>query len=128
MKAKYHIVTLLGSLILFFIGHNILPHHHHLDDAYSHDGCEEHEQAGHQQEADDPSGHCHAFNGFEYVLSFENSFKPNPQKQANEFLASVNLCSKPDVVKVFAYRSVRPPIIPSGNFGSSPGLRGPPLA
>ena len=116
-------------MILFYMGHNIVPHHHHLDNAYSHDGCEGHEPAGHHQETDDPSTHCHAFNGFEYVLSFENSFKPDPLKNlAMDFMAPVLLGSEPDVEKVYSYTSVGPPIYSSGNFGSSPGLRAPPLA
>ncbi|MFC2112241.1 hypothetical protein ACFLTA_03155 [Bacteroidota bacterium] len=129
MKVKSHIAILLGSLILINLGHNIIPHHHHLDDVYSHDGCDQHDPPEHTGETDDPSGHCHAFNGFEYVLSFEKIFKQDHLKSISKvFTAPIFQYEEPEKKSFYTCRSVGPPPCSPGNLGISPGLRAPPLA
>jgi len=77
MKIKSLISVILSSLLMVSIGHNIIPHHQHLDDILSHISCHHHEsglQAGvlhdHFGAKENPCQHCHAFNGLNYLISF----------------------------------------------------------
>lgn len=62
MIRKNHIGQLLLLCFSVFLGHNLVPHHHHSELIMTHPGesCPiEHED--HQTSADQPA-HCHAFN------------------------------------------------------------------
>jgi len=78
MKIKSLITVFLSSLLLVSIGHNIIPHHHHLDDILSHTACHHHDAQIYEGEIndhfgtkEDPCQHCHAFNGLNYLISFD---------------------------------------------------------
>ena len=127
MKAKSLISILLGSLILVNIVHNILPHHHHMDDLPSQDGCHQHDEGDHAGDADDPSGHCHAFNGVEYVLSFEqySSFQP-AQMILGYFAVPVSLADESPSQDFPSHRARGPSADCPGFLGETSGLRAPP--
>ena len=126
MKAKSLIAILLGSLILVYVGHNIMPHHHHMDGVHAHAGCDRHDAGAHAGDADDPASHCHAFNGIEYVLSVEH---------LNLHPAQVILRSCPDrpsrddepLLQEFTEHRNRGPANDCPGFlGETSGLRAPP--
>jgi hypothetical protein len=87
MKIRTRIAVFLSSLILVSIGHNIVPHHHHLDDILAHAACHQQEAAlkggklhDHFGDREDPCQHCHAFNGLNYLISFNKDTRPIPVK------------------------------------------------
>jgi len=129
MNARSRIAVLLGSLILVNLGHNIIPHHHHLDDLHSHTGCGQQEKDEHAGGFDDPTAHCHAFNGIEFVISSENTLNPEHQKLlSDKFPDRFTPCQKPLTCQAFRYREGGPAPYLAGSFGNSAGLRAPPAA
>lgn len=132
MRLKSFIAVILGSLVLVNLGHNIIPHHHHMDDMHSHDGCEQHdieEQAvNHASEAESPAHHCHAFNGFEYVLSPEVKIEKSPHvKTSGMYSALLINQDEPLPREMKALFSGIPPPDLTGFLGESSGLRAPPI-
>jgi len=131
MKVKILIAILLGSLILVNIGHNIIPHHHHLDYMYSHAGCEQHDANDHPEdhacETEDPSHHCHAFNGFEFVISYEKQLdKVVVTKTSSIYSLTFIPENEPLPREKISYFSGGPPPDMPGFLGESSGLRAPP--
>jgi len=67
MNAKKYISLLLLPCFSVFLGHNLIPHHHHSEaiklvvDDYCPIDHEDH------RDSDDHPMHCHAFNGIDFV-------------------------------------------------------------
>ena len=127
MKAKSLITILLGSLILVITGHNIIPHHHHLDDVHSHTGCHQHDADEHDGETEDPVTHCHGFNGIEYLPNLENQSGSQPVKWV------LSICpvrfpqaDTPPPQEFSKHHSRGPTRNFPGIPGKIPGLRAPP--
>ena len=127
MLKKQFIAILFASVLFANLGHNIVPHHHHIDSILSHQGCHEHE-GSYAFHTGDPASHCHAFNGIEYF--------PAPEKQNinKSFKTAKNICLS-SVIKLnqpFPHRKIyRPsrgsPPVCTYLLGSSTGLRAPPI-
>jgi len=134
MKIKSLISVILSSLLMVSIGHNIIPHHQHLDDILSHISCHHHEsglQAGvlhdHFGAKENPCQHCHAFNGLNYLISFDKDSWSNSIKIIagirNELISRIDnqlpwkyfICLNRETVPYF-----------SGFLIETSGLRAPP--
>ena len=138
MKAKPVIAILLGCLIMVIMGHNIVPHHHHPGTLNSHSGCEQQNaceqentcdhSTNHENKSEEPAEHCHAFNGLEFVVSFEKQIYKEPLAEtASIFLISLIFKDEPLPRKVFFDCSGVPPPEFTGFLGESSGLRAPPV-
>jgi hypothetical protein len=67
MNAKKYISLLLLPCFSVFLGHNLIPHHHHSEaiNLVVDDHCPvDHED---HHDSDDHPMHCHAFNGIDFV-------------------------------------------------------------
>lgn len=67
MDAKKYISLLLFTCFSVFLGHNLMPHHHHSEaiNLVVDDHCPiDHED---HHDSDDQPMHCHAFNGIDFV-------------------------------------------------------------
>ena len=156
MKAKPVIALILGCLIMVIMGHNIVPHHHHPGTLNSHSGCEqqyayvqlnspeqqnaceqentcEQENAcdhsrNHKCKSEEPAEHCHAFNGLEFVVSFEKQIDKEPLAEtSSSFLISLIFKDDPLPREVYFGCSGVPPPEFTGFLGESSGLRAPPV-
>ena len=128
MRAKSHIAILLGSLILINLGHNIIPHHHHLDDTHSHEECEQHDLDDHTKAAEEPARHCHAFNDLQYIPKTKRTLNPDlAECFSGDIPAALLLDTEPVLGNSTGYLSGIPPTCVPGYMGTSPGLRAPPL-
>jgi hypothetical protein len=129
MLRKQFIALLFASVLMANLGHNIIPHHHHIGNTHScHDCCD--------QDADkfalytgDSNSHCQAFNGIEYY--------PAPDKQdiSKPLLTGVSICLSQIIElnqaisfqEIFRHSRGSPPGI-NYLLGTSTGLRAPPIA
>jgi len=156
MKVKPVISILLGCLIMVIMGHNIVPHHHHQGLLNSHSGCEQlsvyeqqftceqqitykqqiayeqHDACDHSPDqeckSEEPTEHCHAFNGLEYIVSLEKEFDKKPlTATASICLISHVFKDEPLPREVFFGCSGVPPPEFTGFLGESSGLRAPPV-
>jgi len=129
MNAKSLISILLASLILVYVGHSIIPHHHHLDDVATHEGCAQHDSDDQQGYSDKPSNHCHAFNGLEYFSGFEKfSVRLSTQAVNRNLLGVIPLIDEP-LLSVFSETRNRGSSFECcGHLGRYSGLRAPPLS
>jgi len=91
MKIKVHIAGLLLICFSAFLGHNLVPHHHHseiylspitTDCPFEHGDTQEHE---HNHDADEHPTHCHAFND----VVFEKYSVPVLRPWAGSLLALI---------------------------------------
>jgi hypothetical protein len=134
MKIKSFIAVLLSSLLMVSIGHNIIPHHHHLDDILSHTACHHHEaelQTGelndHFGAKENPCQHCHAFNGLNYLISFDKDTWSNSVKTIADNCLEVSSRIDDQLPgEYFIYLSREPIPYFSGFFIETSGLRAPP--
>jgi hypothetical protein len=67
MHATKYISLVLLICFSAFLGHNLIPHHHHADSA--HIDTQGHCPVNHKEhhDSDDPPSHCHAFNDVEFI-------------------------------------------------------------
>ena len=97
MKLKQVISVLFISLVFINLVHNVIPHHHHSDDIYTHEGCEDHDRDIADLETEDPCTHCHAYNDIQYFpLSVKIKILPL-KHMGNDFfiLSSADLNTEP---------------------------------
>jgi hypothetical protein len=129
MLKKQFIAFLFASVLLANLGHNIVPHHHHIDSILSHQRCHENDEDNSAFHTGDPSNHCHAFNGIEYYPAPEKQDISKPFKTAKyNCLSQVIELIQPIPQKKF-YRPLRgSPAAFTNLLGSSIGLRAPPIA
>ena len=128
MKAKTLIAILLGGLILVNIGHNIIPHHHHLDNVLSHEDCQQHDANEHAGDADNPYNHCHAFNGLEYVLSFDQYSCLQPAHLILSICpVRISQADEPLSQEFSRHRAMGAAADCTGCLGKTSGLRAPPF-
>ena len=72
MKGKQHIALLLLLAFFAYLGHNLVPHHHH-DGVLRHteeSNCShshEHDEAASHENEEDAPDHCHAFNSLVFA-------------------------------------------------------------
>jgi hypothetical protein len=100
MQWRRFISLLFISLVVFNLLHDIVPHHHHIEDAVAHNCCETQDQHHeHEQDCDgmdafsgEPCTHCHAFNGMEYYpITQKKKTAPLKIRQADVFSSPYSL-------------------------------------
>jgi hypothetical protein len=128
MLIRQFIAFLFASVLMAHLGHNIVPHHHHIDSIFSHQGCQDQDN-GNAFHAGDPSGHCHAFNGIEYYPAPDKQDISKPFKAVKYIYLSQVIELNKDISDQELFRPSRgsPPVF-TYLLGSSTGLRAPPLA
>ena len=127
MLKRQLIAILFASVLMANLGHNIVPHHHHIDSILSHQGCHEHDEDNSAFHSGDPTSHCHAFNGIEYYPAPEKQDISKPFKTAKYICLSqvIELNQPISHRKIIRPSRGSPPVI-ACLMGSSTGLRAPP--
>ena len=129
MLKKQFISLLFASVLLANLGHNIVPHHHHIDSILSHQKCHENDEDNSDFHTGDPSNHCHAFNGIDYYPAPEKQDISKPFKTTKYICLSQVFELNQSIPKQEIYHPLRgSPAAFSDLFGSSIGLRAPPFA
>lgn len=84
-------------------------------------GCKQENRSG------DPAGHCHAFNGLEYIPGFEKRTS-NPPEKTSQYPCPFDLpfLNGQDSDHYSCRYITGPPPLLNGYLGTSPGLRAPP--
>jgi hypothetical protein len=129
MLKKQFITIMFASVILANLGHNIIPHHHHIDGILSCRSCNDDNTGRDLLLIGIPNSNCHAFNGIQYY--------PAPEKQSTgkPFQASKYICLSPinEPKNPIPNQEIYLPL--KGSLaafihlpGSSIGLRAPPTA
>jgi hypothetical protein len=127
MLKKQFIALLFASVLMVNLGHNIIPHHHHIDSIFSHQGCHDHDGDNNAFHAGNSTTHCHAFNGIEYFPTPEKHNLNNSSKTISGIYFSRVI--RPDLAIPFqkAYHESRGFLpVRACVAGSASGLRGPP--
>lgn len=128
MLKKQFITFLFASVILANLGHNIIPHHHHIDGILCR-SCNDHNTDRDLPYIGNPSSHCHSFNGIQYY--------PVPEKQSTgkPFQALKYIClshfiepKNPIPPQEIYFPSSGSPAAFAWLLSSSIGLRAPPNA
>ena len=129
MLKRQLIAILFASVLMANLGHNIVPHHHHIDSILSHQGCHEHDEDNSAFHSGDPTSHCHAFNGIEYYPAPEKQDISKPFKTAKYFCLSqvIELNQAMSHERIFLPSRGSPPVF-TYLLGTSAGLRAPPIA
>jgi hypothetical protein len=137
MKVYRYIALLLLFCFSAFLGHNLVPHHHHAEaslnpiasdcpiehkDHHSHD----HDEDGENRPADEHPTHCHAFN--DVVFEKYNAPVVNSLSGYTLVMAASYTDLIPDpLIKIDFYRSQHLKFpLKTIELYSSRGLRGPP--
>jgi hypothetical protein len=129
MLKKQFIAILFASVLMANLGHNIVPHHHHIDSILSSQGCHEHDENNYAFHTGDPTSHCHAFNGIEYYPAPEKQSISKPFKTVKYICLSEIIELNQPIPHQEIYRPLRgSPAAYTYLLGSSIGLRAPPLA
>ena len=131
MKAHRYISIFLTLCFSVFLGHNLIPHHHHSEQVIVPVSAEcpvDHGSTdGHHHDADRDPLHCHAFN--DVVFDKYNSI------QLRDLSTHIHALAIPSVIAAVAplpketssiYFHFKIPDKPSGYFGAR-SLRGPPV-
>ena len=129
MLKKQFIAFLFASVLIANLGHNIIPHHHHIDSILSHQGCQEHDEDNSTFHSGDPTSHCHAFNGIEYYPAPGKQYNIKPFKTAEYICLSqvIELNQAISHQGIFRPSMGSPPVF-TYLLGTSTGLRAPPIA
>ena len=136
MKNRPLIAVILSSLLLVSIGHNIIPHHQHLDEILSHIVYHHHDAQIYEKEFNDHFGaredhcqYCLAFSRFNYLISFDKDIWSKSVKtvvgNCSELYSSIE-CQLHG--EYFLCLSKGPIAYFSGFFLETSGLRAPPLS
>lgn len=124
MKEIKFISFLLLLSILVLIGHNLIPHHHHVA-AAGHPSSHECPTEDHDHQNDE-GPYCHAFNDISFV-KYNSSGLPDPADISWEFISNdQGPVDEPD----FTYQNVIPLLKPPPLLAELSGilsLRGPPV-
>ena len=89
MLKKQFIAILFASVLLANLGHNIVPHHHHIDSIHTCHNCWDGDAEGYTFYTENPKHHCHAFNGIEYYPIQEKYSNNKPTKLVKEICLTV---------------------------------------
>ena len=128
MLKRQLIAILFASVLMANLGHNIVPHHHHIDSILSHQGCHEHNEDNSAFHSGDPTSHCHAFNGIEYYPAPEKQDISKPFKTAKYICLSHVIKLNQTISHQEIFRLSRgSPAVFTYLLGSSTGLRAPPI-
>jgi len=127
MLKKQFIAILFASVLIANLGHNIIPHHHHIDNIHSSHNCCDRAAEGYDYYIGNPNHHCHAFNGIEYYPIQEKYSNNKPTKPVNEIcLTQVNETVQAIPIQK-QFRAPRgSPMVRDRLAGSVCSLRGPP--
>ncbi len=128
MKGKKQISLLLAICFSVYLGHNLIPHHHHTETI---------NQAGasdcpvHHEDHHDPGGHpmhCHAFNSVD-MLKYSTYEVNEPIQEVDQLTALFTDLSleKPADLKVRLYTSRKIPD-PTAEYPGGNSLRAPPVS
>ena len=132
MDGKRYISFLLISCFSVFLGHNLIPHHHHAEQVsvpLATECQEDHQDThNHPPDSDHEPLHCHAFND----VVFDKYSSLHIQKEYTHILTCgfpSNISKKDPHFKEasLAYMLFKIPDKPSDYFGAR-SLRAPPLA
>ena len=129
MLRKKIISLLFGIVLMVNLGHNIIPHHHHIGNTHSFHDCCDRDADKFALYTGDSKSHCHAFNGIEYYPA------PDKQNLSKPLLVAVSICLSQiiELNQAVSYQEIFRPSRgspPGTNYllGSSTGLRAPPIA
>ena len=132
MKVKRRISLLLFICFSVFLGHNLVPHHHHAEVVSVPVSCECPVEHGDHNEDDQGPGdhpmHCHAFN--DVVFYKYNTHKIQPQaREISTLIALIHrsLPEPPDLTGFSSYISIKIPDKSFEYFGAR-SLRAPPVS
>lgn len=137
MKVNRYIAFLLLICFSAFLGHNLVPHHHHSETFLSpiasdcpiqhedHHGCDQDAEEG-EQHSDEHPTHCHAFND---VVFEKHHTSPIKHLAGHTLIMSVSHTELVQDSQVnydfFLFNGLKCPLKTIELFGSR-GLRGPP--
>ena len=139
MKIYRYIAILLLVCFSAFLGHNLVPHHHHSETLLSplatdcpvehgdHHCCDQ-EADGEDHHPDHPPSHCHAFN--DVVFEKYNTQLVKPVSACALIWAAIYtdlVPLSPAASEFSCFKGLKIPIKTIDLYGSR-GLRGPPLA
>ena len=132
MKLHRHISIFLTFCFWVFLGHNLIPHHHHSEQVsvpVSEECPMDHgDSLKHQHDADHSPLHCHAFN--DVVFDKYNSFqirKAFPHNQSPAFSTSLRVVAPVPRKISSGHIQFKVPDKPSEDIGTR-SLRAPPAA
>lgn len=126
MQIKRHIARLLFLCFAVYLGHNLIPHHHHSEVPASMDACAcpcDHQNHGEGHSSCTP---CHAFNDIDFV-KYSHAGIPDPVHVYTDLLIS-DSASNPDPLKEAGLSQLyflKLPIL-SALCSGPPSLRAPP--
>lgn len=127
MKGLKFISVLLLVNIMILIGHNLVPHQHHMVLA-THPSSHECPKSNHEHHDEDSgSKHCHAFNDINFV-KYKLAQVPMPEKLSSFMIIADpgTVCEENPGISA-ALRFIPKPIISSPQLTGSHSLRGPPV-
>lgn len=138
MKAYRHIAILLLFSFSAFLGHNLVPHHHHAEaflnpiatdcpvEHSDHHSCDQEAEENDPHSNDHPT-HCHAFNDVVFEKYSTQHIKPLSGQIHLMTLAQTDLLTDPPVIRSFYFfNGLKFPLSTIERYGSHK-LRGPPL-
>jgi hypothetical protein len=129
MLKKQCIAILFASVLLANLGHNIVPHQHHIGCMLSAQDCCNRETDKSAFHPVDLRSNCHAFNGIDYYPAPENQVISKPFNTAKY----IRISQAPELCQAISHREIyhsfkgSPPVF-TYLLGSSSGLRAPPVA
>ena len=131
MKAHRYISIFLTLCFSVFLGHNLIPHHHHSEQVIVPVSAEcpvDHgDTENHQHDADHDPLHCHAFNDVVFDKYNSNQFRDVSTHNHMLSIPSIIAGVAPIPTEILsAYFQFKIPDKPSDYFGSR-SLRGPPV-
>ena len=139
MKVYRHIVLLLLISFSAFLGHNLVPHHHHTEALLNpiandcpiqhedHHSCDQ-EAEGEDHHSEDHPTHCHAFNDVVFEKHNTQVIKSLPWHNLDMAVFHTDLIPDPSVNSdCYSFNVLKFPLKSIELYGSR-GLRGPPQA
>ena len=127
MKGLKYISVLLLVSIGILIGHNLVPHHHHMA-MVNHPSSHECPPDDHEHHNEDPdSKHCHALNDIQFV-KYNQSQLPMPANLSPLVIsADPNQLPEPQCGIANTFHPRQNPAVLSSEYSGMLSLRGPPV-
>jgi len=127
MKGLKYISVLLQVSIGILIGHNLVPHHHHVA-MVNHPSSHECPPGDHEHHNEDPgSKHCHAFNDIQFV-KYNQSQLPMPADLSPLMIsADPKQLPEPQSCNSNSLHSGKDHPVLLAKYSGSHSLRGPPV-
>lgn len=131
MKAHRYISIFLTLCFSVFLGHNLIPHHHHSEQVMVPVSTEcpvDHgDTDNHQHDSDHDPLHCHAFNDVVFDKYNSNQFRDVSAHSHALSIPSIIAAVAPKPTEVLSvYFQFKIPDKPSDYYGDR-SLRGPPV-